>query len=619
MYFPKALTCLISLLYLSTSVLASLRITADHHSFGGVNYPSLQYLEPTQRDEVIQAIVNSNARVIRLFIRGDKYGPDPETGLGIFNHNTLDQFDDILAAIYRIGKGTVKVIIAPHDAHALRGSNDVLCDVYCEHINEAFLDFYSNLENRKLYKDRLTHLFTKYRSKNFNGATWNTLKDVIMGVDLQNEPWSGVWPIVAGEAWLCDIATHLKETIGLGANNIAVITGGLSGPQMPGGTQNFPDSAFECDAIDVIAIHGYYAASAETSAGTNWANMFLPGNTLTSRALGKKLLLVEEMSYIKSVNGIHYKKAEVWDQGNALNYRGIPWLYSKVTTEGEGTSSNINILFASRFAIGALKDVLTRAFASRSNFDWSRFLAAPKVGLSNLTHLALNPFIPNQSPCTFGCPGWLCDAADGCEPDLVCRNSVCQKPDEKTLGFVGKECDGHRKLCHENLQCIGGVCEECTARETREEDKELGIKAGSISGTCSVDDPFRMRPICQYCDKSAKECRGNPCLSAQHCDADEYCDWGVCKTCTSGCLGMSCKSSSKCKTGYCNVFGKCDYPKKPKRPMRPEDYTGRRGPGSRGGLKQGPSRPMDNVVRVNIPKEGVIETGGPVATATGAK
>lgn len=37
----------------------------------------------------------------------------------------------------------MKVIIVPHDAHALRGTADVPCDAYCEKLNGAFLDFYS--------------------------------------------------------------------------------------------------------------------------------------------------------------------------------------------------------------------------------------------------------------------------------------------------------------------------------------------------------------------------------------------------------------------------------------------------------------------------------------------
>jgi hypothetical protein len=128
----------------------------------------------------------------------------------------------------------------------------------------------------------------------------------------------------------------------LGQNNIAVITGGISGPQSPSGTQNFPDSAFDCKAIDVIGIHGFYALEEEQTAGTPWANMFVPGNTLTARALGNKLLLVEEMSYMNTRWGLGYKKAAIWDQGNALNYRGIPWVFLHFLLHNS-TSSNSSI------------------------------------------------------------------------------------------------------------------------------------------------------------------------------------------------------------------------------------------------------------------------------------
>lgn len=155
--------------------------------------------------------------------------------------------------------------------------------------------------------------------------------DSTQGVDLQNEPWSGIWPIVAGESWICDIATHLKDTLGLGESNIAVITGGISGAQTPDGIQNFPDSAFECPAVDVIGIHGYFAEGNGLTAGTPWANLFLPSNTLTARSLDKKLLLVEEWAYVHTDRGHHYKKKAIFDQGNALNYRGIPWVCGPIS------------------------------------------------------------------------------------------------------------------------------------------------------------------------------------------------------------------------------------------------------------------------------------------------
>lgn len=67
MYFSKTIASIVSIATLVNTALADLKITADNHSFGGVNFPQLQFLEPTYREEVIRAIVKTNARVVRLF------------------------------------------------------------------------------------------------------------------------------------------------------------------------------------------------------------------------------------------------------------------------------------------------------------------------------------------------------------------------------------------------------------------------------------------------------------------------------------------------------------------------------------------------------------------------
>ena len=67
------LATLASLASWTKPVAANLRITADHHSFGGVNYPQLQFFTPSHRDETIREIVKSGARVIRLFSMSSKY------------------------------------------------------------------------------------------------------------------------------------------------------------------------------------------------------------------------------------------------------------------------------------------------------------------------------------------------------------------------------------------------------------------------------------------------------------------------------------------------------------------------------------------------------------------
>jgi hypothetical protein len=181
MHLPSVFALLTSLSFTSLfSCTSAQLITADNHSFGGVSFPLLQYYTPKSRDEIISAIVKSKARVIRLHIQPDKHHTDPEVSIGEFDKSLLDQFDDTLAAIHRISEGQVKVIIAPHDAHALRGTNDVPCDAYCKKIGGAFLDFYSLEENRELYKTRLDVFFKHYPSKNFGGRSWNELSEVIM-------------------------------------------------------------------------------------------------------------------------------------------------------------------------------------------------------------------------------------------------------------------------------------------------------------------------------------------------------------------------------------------------------------------------------------------------------
>ncbi|KAF2016934.1 glycoside hydrolase family 5 protein [Aaosphaeria arxii CBS 175.79] len=628
MYLRTLLAAILGAASWADHVAADLRITKDLHSWGGVNFPGLQFLPPKKRDEVIRQIVKSNARVIRLHIRPyDKpFYPDPELEPGTFARGMLDVYDDTLAAIHRISKGQVKVIISPHDAHALRKTNDVPCDSYCEKLDGAFLDFYSNVEYRDQYKTRLEVLFKQYPSKNFDERPWSTLNEVILGVDVQNQPWSGIYPIVSGESWLCDVATHLKDDLELGQNNIAVIAAGVSGPQTIDEDQNFPDTVFDCNAIDAIGIHGYFQQEEDATAGTPWANLFLPGNTLTARAEKEnKLLFVEEMAFTNTKLGLHYKKQAIWDQGAALNLRGIPWLYSHLSMpeKGEGTTSRVDILRDPKIsALGALQDILKRAYTSRSNSDWSTYISPPLQGLTNNTLLPLNPYVPEQSACTFGCLGWLCDSADGCEPDLLCKNSICTKPADSQPGNAGATCNS-KAVCQEHLRCEDGLCQPCISRVVKQpDDMRKTANVHDDFSYCFPDthDPFLMRNIClkpQPFGSSLR--RGNPCANAMHCDANEFCDWGLCKPCKEGCLGMKCKSSNKCKTGYCNMYGRCDYPGKKKKIHGPGAWAGKTRPEPKGkGLGQqgkgGANKVWDVPMKVNIPKESVKATGAPVPT-----
>ena len=297
-------------------------LTSNHPSFAGFNLPQLQFLAPASRDATILSIVQTGARTIRLFIRPDALHTDPEPQLGEFDKSLLDQLDDALFAIHRISNGTVKVIVAPHDANALKGAEGVPCDAYCERISGAYLDFYSNEEIVKVYKERLGVFFSHYQSRNFEGRKWGELSEVIMGVDIQHQPFNPIFPIPAGEAWLCDVASHLKALLN---PDIAVISGGVSGLQSLDRFENFPDSVFNCKDIDVIGIHGRFEREeGNKTAGTPWAEMFVPGNTLMGRAEKKgKLLMVEQWDVESSVE---QKEEDIFDHGAALNLRGIPWV-----------------------------------------------------------------------------------------------------------------------------------------------------------------------------------------------------------------------------------------------------------------------------------------------------
>jgi hypothetical protein len=69
MLFTTLFGALLSLASWMPLIAADLRITANHHSWGGVNYPQLQFFTPRHRDDTIRALLEAKVRVIRLFSR----------------------------------------------------------------------------------------------------------------------------------------------------------------------------------------------------------------------------------------------------------------------------------------------------------------------------------------------------------------------------------------------------------------------------------------------------------------------------------------------------------------------------------------------------------------------
>jgi hypothetical protein len=67
MLFTTIAATLLSLASWTPQATAKLAITADHHSWGGVNYPMLQFFTREHRDNTIRALVDAKVRVVRLF------------------------------------------------------------------------------------------------------------------------------------------------------------------------------------------------------------------------------------------------------------------------------------------------------------------------------------------------------------------------------------------------------------------------------------------------------------------------------------------------------------------------------------------------------------------------
>jgi hypothetical protein len=220
------------------------------------------------------------------------------------------------------------------------------------------------------------------------------------------------------------------------------------------------------------------------------------------------------------------------------------------------------------------------------------------AGLSNLTSIPLNAYIIEQSDCTFGCEGHLCDAADSCSPDLLCKNSVCQRYPEGQPGGVGERCTS-KAVCASHLRCEKGVCAACSARTTiqpngenkrkrtipgdvpsLQEEEEYrrrnSVKPNDPNGQCYTDSlphlfeisnlaaaasssPSPLPSPLQICLPPSHHAA--PCTSPSHCSADYYCSWGTCTPCSpsDACLGSPCRSNNACKTGFCNDYGRCDF------------------------------------------------------------
>lgn len=206
----------------------------------------------------------------------------------------------------------MKAIISPHNANSLTG--DVACDAYCQRYTNASR-FYSSSEAKSDYDNRLEAILS-YHSPNFDRA-WKDLDQVIMAFDLQNEPLIKQLDKLMNndpDDWLCGRAGVLRNV--LGNSRIKVATGGVGGSHYCCDHEfNTLQKALQCDAIDIISIHGYM------SKASDWA-YYITGDkeVLTpARAAGKNIMMEEWGVSTSSVDSFGA-------QVEVFNKAGVPWV-----------------------------------------------------------------------------------------------------------------------------------------------------------------------------------------------------------------------------------------------------------------------------------------------------
>ncbi|KAK9419445.1 putative mannan endo-1,4-beta-mannosidase [Seiridium unicorne] len=308
------------------SPLSSISTRATSKSWAGSNLYFLQGLSDSDQDQWISTMSSSGAKVVRVWVnaqvgeghceKGSKLAngvPDLESGgLGRYSDETLDLLDKTLV---KLSKNGIKAVVSPHDGNALAGdkwyvaartsftvdskwlfepqhANDGNSDAYCKKWGSS--SFYTDQNAATQYDKRIDYILN-YQGKT-SGKAWKEWGDAIMGFDIQvkledmqsNEPFNAKASVCKDSnaaKWVCDRATHMRETLG-SDNKIQVSTGGLGGDISNGCT--FIESATSCKALDLIAVHKY--AGAQSSNPGQWSGA---AQSWISQANGKKVYVEE--------------------------------------------------------------------------------------------------------------------------------------------------------------------------------------------------------------------------------------------------------------------------------------------------------------------------------------
>lgn len=291
----------------------------DNQNWAGSNIYMLQGLSSDVQDAYLKELSGAGAKVVRIWVNAQSAGcqkginvandvSDYEPSLGDYQSATLDALD---ATIAKIAANGMKALISPHDGNVISGSNGN--DAYGQKYGTGF---YTNTEAKSKYDARIASILN-YTSKS-SGKRWGDWSDAIMGFDVQNEPFASTLDTCSGNDasdWLCGRAGNMKKLLN---NNIKISTGGVGGDISH--NCNFMKKAMECDAIDLVAVHGYKGTEAKNPG--EWAGNV---DNWMSESNGK-LLYVEEFGTVEGDD----QQTDFQGQADDITNGQIPWIYWQI-------------------------------------------------------------------------------------------------------------------------------------------------------------------------------------------------------------------------------------------------------------------------------------------------
>ncbi|KAI0016881.1 beta-1,3-mannanase [Xylariomycetidae sp. FL0641] len=247
-------------------------------SWAGSNLYYAAGLTTDEQEKLFSNLQEAGVKVLRVWLDGQ---PDEQKGTqingwsslegdspGNWNDDVLNKLDDVMVKAADYG---IKLHISLHSYNALKAHNDFYGAWY------GTGDFYTNSDAISYFKNRISHVLSHVNPN--SGKTWAESSEYIFGFEPQNEPDQENNNPSSSAQWQCTMAQTLKDAMN-GRSDILTVSGG-------GGwlATSLNDVLFDCESLDVVAIHAYGAGDLTASA--------LSSGVSTAQSAGKKLIMQE--------------------------------------------------------------------------------------------------------------------------------------------------------------------------------------------------------------------------------------------------------------------------------------------------------------------------------------